>query len=262
MQFFIEPIGYFQAEARYAYDVPRQGAVAGQNRGVIRLNKGQDFQQALEGIEGFQRLWVLFVFDRNCGKWHPKVQPPRHTNGKVGVFASRSPYRPNPIGISCVELERVEGLNIYIRAHDLLDGTPIVDIKPYLPYADAFPDSAAGWTEEEDPLYTVNFTPEAEEELRWLTSHGVSCLADFIADRLCNAPENRQRKRIVTAPDGGKALAYRTWRAAYTCDHATHTVLVSKIYSGYTEEELVAPEDKYHDKSIHREFNDAEKHGM
>ena len=255
MNIQLEPIGFFRSAARFAYDVPRQGSVAGNNSGVIRLEAGRDFATALDGLEGFQRIWVIFLFDRNCGKWHPKVQPPRHTDGKVGVFATRSPYRPNPIGISCVEVERIDGLDIHIRAHDLLDGTPILDIKPYLPYADAFPDSAEGWTRQEDPIYQVDFTPEAEARIRWLTENGVPCIADFIRDRLCNAPENRRRKRIVTAPDGSTALAYRTWRAEYLCSHEQRTVTVTSIYSGYTKSELADAEDKYGDKDIHRRFN-------
>lgn len=255
MNFLFDSIGFFHADARYAYDVPRQGAVAEGNTGIIRLSPDRDFAAALEGLEGFQRIWVLFVFDRNCGRWHPKVQPPRHTDGKVGVFATRSPYRPNPIGISCVELVKIDGLDIHVRAHDLLDGTPVLDVKPYLPYADAFPDSAAGWTEVQEPEYRVEFTPLAAEQLKWLAENGVPCIADFIADRLCNAPENRQRKRIVPGRDGGNALAYRTWRAQYECNHDACVVTVKSLYSGYRVEELAESADKYGDKEIHRAFN-------
>ena len=140
------PIGIFRCDAKYAYDVPRQGILAGENVGRVELAPGMNFEAALDAIEGFSRIWLIFAFDRNEGRWRPKVQPPRHIDHKVGVFATRSPYRPNPIGLSCVELLEVKGRVLVVKGHDLLDGTPILDVKPYLPYADSFPDAAPGWT--------------------------------------------------------------------------------------------------------------------
>lgn len=98
---------------------------------------------AFRDLAGFDRLWLLFVFDRSDG-WKAEVRPPRG-GGRRSVLATRSPHRPNPIGLSAVTLVAVEDAALVVRGIDLLDGTPVLDIKPYVPYADAFPGSAAGW---------------------------------------------------------------------------------------------------------------------
>ena len=171
---------------------------------------------------------------------------------KVGLFASRSPYRPNPIGISVVRLEKVCGLKLYVSGHDLLDGTPILDIKPYLPYADAFPEALLGWTgEEEGMLAEVRFSELAEAQLVWLEAHGVSCIRQFIRSQLEYEPLNGKRHRLVES-SMGTALAYRTWRAWFSVKEGM--VLVDHITSGYRPEELASQEDIYNDKETHRTF--------
>ena len=104
--------------------------------------------EAFHDLVGFERIWLIFQFDRSEG-WKAQVRPPRG-GGKRGVLATRSPHRPNAIGLSAVELVAVEASGLRVRGMDLLDGTPILDIKPYVPYADAFPESAAGWIDEID----------------------------------------------------------------------------------------------------------------
>ncbi len=244
-------IGTFHCQAKYPYDVPRQGILASENTGWIELAAGRDFETALEELAGFSRIWVVFVFDRNGDQWHPKVQPPRHTDHKIGVFATRSPYRPNPIGLSCVELLEVRGRTLFVKGHDLLDGTPILDIKPYLPYADAFPDARAGWTESlEKPQFQVGYSSSAKTQLEWLAERGLQCLADFIQEQLSEDPLNPKRHRLMKNPT---RLAYRTWRALFQVDE--NTVTVTEIQSGYSAAELaVGTEDRYQDKSLHREF--------
>jgi tRNA-Thr(GGU) m(6)t(6)A37 methyltransferase TsaA len=105
----------------------------------------------LRDLEGFERIWLLFAFHLSEG-WAPLVQPPRGPRQKRGVLATRSPHRPNGIGLSSVELVAVEGRTLRLRGVDLLDGTPILDVKPYVPYADAFPQARAGWIDEVDAL--------------------------------------------------------------------------------------------------------------
>lgn len=250
-----EPIGFFRSEAKYAYDVPRQGILAKDNTGEITLLPGRNFETALEGLEGFSRIWVLFVFDRNGDQWHPKVQPPRHLDHKVGVFATRSPYRPNPIGLSCVELLEIRGRTLVVRGHDLLDGTPILDVKPYLPYADSFPEAAAGWTDVPQTALPIAFTKEAEAQIAWLAENGVPCLRDFIVEQLSEEPLNPKRHRLVKI-DGSEELflAYRTWRVRFKTD--SNGVEVMAITSGYSVDELASDDDKYHDKALHRLFKE------
>ena len=251
------PIGLFHSLAKYTYDVPRQGALADANWGRIDLFNGFSFEDALYRLEGFSMIWVLFVFDRNVGRWKPRVLPPRHTTRKVGVFATRSPYRPNPIGLSCVQLVEIKGRSLTVAAHDLLDGTPILDIKPYLPYADAFPNATLGWTADDDmPTYEVAYTPLAEAQVGWLIQNGLPCLKDYISDRLANNPLDGDRNRLVVTPDEEHVLAYRTWRAAFDCDEEAKRLRVTRLFSGYTEAELAAgAEDTYADKDLHRQFN-------
>ncbi|MBQ4481349.1 MAG: tRNA (N6-threonylcarbamoyladenosine(37)-N6)-methyltransferase TrmO [Victivallales bacterium] len=255
----MNPIGIFRCDAQYPYDVPRQGALAEGNMGRIELAEGRGFEEAAADLVGFSRIWLVFVFDRNVGTWHPKVQPPRHTNRKIGVFATRSPYRPNPIGLTCSELIDIKGLTLYIKAHDLLDGTPILDIKPYLPYAYAFPDAQTGWTADAEELYSVEFSDLARAQCDWLAAHGVPCLEQFVQTRLECAPLDGGRNRLVPdpqKPDEVPLLAYRTWRVRFQCDSATRAIRVLEILSGYRAEELSpgAP-DPYADKAAHREFN-------
>ena len=121
-----EPIGTFHCTARYPYDAARQSPIAESNGGCVLLEIGHNHEQALQDLEGFSHIWLIYVFHHNPN-WRPMVQPPRASR-KVGVFASRAPYRPNPIGLSCVELISIQGLCVNVGPHDLLDGTPILDI--------------------------------------------------------------------------------------------------------------------------------------
>lgn len=250
MNFTFNSIGIFHTDAHFAYDVPRQGCLAKDNIGRIDLEPGHDYASAARDLAGIERIWLLFVFDRNINDWHPLVRPPHHTTRKIGVFATRAPYRPNPIGLSCVPLLKVESNRIYVQAHDLLDGTPILDIKPYLPFADAFPDSAAGWIDTAEELYEIVFAPAAETQLKWLEAHGVVRMRSFIETQLAVSPGDRKRHRI-TAPG---VLAYRTWRAAYSIDAAAHRVTISAICSGYSQNDLTDGTDRYQDKILHQEF--------
>lgn len=113
--------------------------------------------EAFSDLAGFERIWLIFQFDRSEG-WKARVKPPRG-GGKRGVLATRSPHRPNAIGLSAVELVAVEADGLRVRGMDLLDGTPILDIKPYVPYADAFPESAAGWIDQIDADQGLHSAP-------------------------------------------------------------------------------------------------------
>ena len=135
------------------FGVPRQSGLA-PTAGRIVFAPEYRNPDALRGLEGFSHLWLVWVFDRSARDgWSPTVRPPRlGGNQRMGVFATRSPFRPNPIGLSCVELSGVEwdtpdGPVLHVRGADLVDGTPILDIKPYLPYCDAKPDASGGFTD-------------------------------------------------------------------------------------------------------------------
>lgn len=247
-----QPIGYCHCLSRYPYDVPRQGILAGDNLATVRLLP--EYAPGLRELEGFSHIWILFWFHHN-ETWHPFIQPPRHLARKVGVFASRSPYRPNPIGLSCVRLLAVRQNEIDIAGHDLLDGTPVLDLKPYLAYADSFPEATPGWTAEDEKQavsYELQFDAQAENDLNWLEENGAGQLRSFARDRLTCEPLNRKRNRLLDLREDGAVLAYRTWRLAF--DVKDNTVTVTSVFSGYSENDLQNPEDKYGDKELHRRF--------
>ena len=147
----IEPVAYYRGPFGSKFGIPRQSSLA-DVRGRIVFTEAYRNREALRGLEGFGRIWLIWGFSANKpakGEWQPTVRPPRlGGNTAMGVWATRSPYRPNPLGLSCVDVEEIDGLEIVIKGADLMDGTPIFDIKPYVPYADAFPDAAGGFAQE------------------------------------------------------------------------------------------------------------------
>ncbi len=149
---FIKPVAYIRNDYKEKFGIPRQSGRAPSVLSEIVFEKEYQNPDALREIEGFSHLWLLFDFSlSHRGEWSATVRPPRlGGNARVGVFASRSPFRPNPIGLSCVRLLRVEkrdkdGLVLMVSGADLLDGTPIFDVKPYLPFADCIDDATGGY---------------------------------------------------------------------------------------------------------------------
>ena len=137
----VQPIGVIRSPWSRKVDAPRQPRAAEGVEGRIELDPS--LAHAVEDLEGFEHVWVLAWMDR-AKSARMKVHPPR-SDRRRGVFATRAPHRPNPIGLSLVRLERVDGETLHLHGADLIDGTPILDIKPYVPYCDAFPDASAGW---------------------------------------------------------------------------------------------------------------------
>ena len=150
----IDPIAYIRTDFSDKFGIPRQSGRVPALQGRIIFEPAYRNPDALRAIDGFSHLWLLFEFSVSHREtWSATVRPPRlGGNTRVGVFASRSPFRPNPIGLSCVKLERIEqtqnGLELIVGGVDLLDGTPIFDIKPYIPYTDCQPQAAAGYTQD------------------------------------------------------------------------------------------------------------------
>ena len=137
------------------FGVPRQSGLVESLQAQIVFEEGFRNADAVRGLEGFSHIWLIWQFSRAVREtWSPTVRPPRlGGNERMGVFATRSPFRPNAIGLSCVKLERIEldsrlGPVLHVSGADLMDGTPIFDIKPYLPYCDSHPEAAGGWTDE------------------------------------------------------------------------------------------------------------------
>ena len=156
------PIAYVESPYAQRLDAPHQptvvaGTESGQaSEAVVRFAPGVP-AAAWADLAGFDRIWLVFVFHRSQG-WTAQVRPPRG-GGKRGVLATRSPHRPNPIGLSAVELVAVEEGCLRVRGVDLLDGTPVLDVKPYVPYADAFPQARAGWIDALDAVQGLHSAP-------------------------------------------------------------------------------------------------------
>lgn len=153
LHFLYRPIAVVHSPYSRRIDAPHQSTVvAGTETGnsaeaTLELHDWLD-ERVFQDLIGFDRLWLIFAFHLSEG-WKSCVRPPRG-GPKRGVLATRSPHRPNSIGLSAVELVKIEGRTLHLRGVDLLDGTPVLDIKPYVPYADAFPGSRAGWIDELD----------------------------------------------------------------------------------------------------------------
>ena len=184
-------------------------------------------------------MWLLFGFDRNEGPWRPKVLPPRSGGSRVGVFATRSPHRPNPIGLSVVTLLAVEGLVLRVRGIDLLDETPVFDIKPYLAYADAIGAASEGWvTKDPEPAWPVILSDLAAEQLAWLEGRGDSPLdlRHEILSRLALGPQPHAYRRIKVLSGGHSRLALKDFRVFFRVEG--RTLVVESIETGYRAHQL------------------------
>jgi tRNA-Thr(GGU) m(6)t(6)A37 methyltransferase TsaA len=164
--FTLAPIGWVRSPYQRRFGTPQQAAAVGSDaEAVLQLDPAVIPPSALADLEGVERIWVLSWLHRG-GTWAPQVMPPRGPRVRRSVFSTRSPDRPNPIGLSAVRLVRVSGCDLHVREIDLLDGTPILDVKPYLAYADAFPDAKAGWIDDvaRDAPQFVRYEPGSKDK--------------------------------------------------------------------------------------------------
>ncbi|MCG2838784.1 tRNA (N6-threonylcarbamoyladenosine(37)-N6)-methyltransferase TrmO [Photobacterium sp. WH77] len=171
MTFQIEPIGVIHSPYKEKFAVPRQPGLVPSARATLVLCGDANTPESIRGIEQFSHLWLLFLFDQNLAAgWRPTVRPPRlGGNDRIGVFASRATFRPNGIGMSAIKLNGVRHekgqVLLDLAGVDLVDGTPVIDIKPYIPYSDSVPDASGGFAAEIPELLPVEFTPAALAQL-------------------------------------------------------------------------------------------------
>jgi tRNA-Thr(GGU) m(6)t(6)A37 methyltransferase TsaA len=159
----VRPIGTLRSCYGQKFGIPRQAGLVPAATAVLELDPAVVTRDALRGLEGFSHVWVIFRFHL-AADVKMTVRPPRLGGARrVGVLATRSPHRPNHLGLSAVALARVDldGLSLELRGGDFLDGTPVYDVKPYLPYADALPDATAAWADPPIPRSNVTFSPVA-----------------------------------------------------------------------------------------------------
>ncbi len=145
----LRPIGLIESCYIDKFGTPRQPGLVNSSRAFLRIHSEFQPQDSLHGLEKFSHLWVVFYFHKNSStsRFHAKVHPPRLEGEKCGVFATRSPHRPNPLGLSLVEIVSVEKDGVWVKGIDMIDGTPLLDIKPYLPYAESLPEARAAWAQ-------------------------------------------------------------------------------------------------------------------
>ena len=220
MTHIIRPIAHMVSDFPEKFGIPRQAGVVRELESVVVFEPEYRDPEALRGIEGFSRLWLIWQFSKSLTEtFSPTVRPPRlGGNVRMGVFATRSPFRPNSLGLSCVELKSVEnrpglGTVLVVRGADLMDGTPIFDIKPYIPYADAHTDALSG------------FAPDAGQTL------GVSISDDLISKvpegkraALRGVLANDPRPRYQKDPDRVYAMDFAGLTVRFTVSDGTLTV--------------------------------------
>ncbi|ANI84424.1 tRNA (N6-threonylcarbamoyladenosine(37)-N6)-methyltransferase TrmO [Kosakonia oryzae] len=193
-------IGVIRSPYKEKFAVPRQPGLVKHGGGELHLLPPYNQPDAVRGLEGFSHLWVLFVFHQTMdGGWRPTVRPPRlGGNARMGVFATRSTFRPNPIGMSLVELNGIrchkDQVILQLGSLDLVDGTPVVDIKPYLPFAEAVPDAQASYAQQAPVAdIPVSFTPDVESQLSGLEKRYPHFKA-FLLEVLAQDPRPAYRK--------------------------------------------------------------------
>jgi tRNA (adenine37-N6)-methyltransferase len=261
----LDPIGFVRSPLATKVEAARQPRAALGAPARIELIPGRHFEHALEDLSDWELIWVVFWFHLNSG-WRPKVLPPRSTTGRKGVFSTRSPHRPNPIGISVVRLDRVEGLILHIRDSDMLDGSPVLDIKPYVAYTDAHPGAGKGWLEDEtqkppgtsttpaDPIlnYAVHFDAKAAEQAAWIESHTGLPLRSRIQSTLELGPAPHPYRRIRPIDVDWMQLAVKEWRVRFNV--VQRDVRVVEIYSGFRASQL-ASNSVDEPLPMHRDFH-------
>ena len=246
-----EAIAFFSTESKELYELPSQGSLR-QLQGSITFPK--EMTHALEDLKDFDYIWVLFDFHLSKG-WKNKVLPPRGDK-KISTFATRSPHRPNSIGLSCIRLLEVKNNILIVEGHDLIDQTPVLDVKPYIPFADAFPNARAGWLEklEDHQHYALNWSELAQEQINWLEANS-QWQIKRLSSEILSAGIRPERDRIRPLDENYFELACKSWRLKFT-KSAEQEITITHIYSGYSDEILSQDADsRWNDMNEHRKFN-------
>ncbi|MHB0995028.1 MAG: tRNA (N6-threonylcarbamoyladenosine(37)-N6)-methyltransferase TrmO [Elusimicrobiales bacterium] len=224
----VQVIGVLESCFKEKFATPRQPHLAPGSTAKLRVDARYSPEHSLAGLAQFSHVWLISWFHLNTNKtFHPKIHPPRLKGGKIGVFASRSPHRPNPLGLSLAKLEKVEGDTLYLSGIDLIHGTPVLDVKPYLPFSDSAPAPSTGWVPDHAfPELEVEISGRALRDLERCGAGGAEALRALISDVLRHDPRNR---RDATQMKEGAELEF------FVCDREVHfsvrggTATVSRV---------------------------------
>ena len=229
----LPPIGFLRTRQQVKFQAGHQPSAATEARNTLELLPHCGYEDALRDLAGFERVWLLWWFHRNEG-WRPLVLPPRGPIQRRGVFATRSPHRPNPLGLTPVPLLGIEGRTLVLGPCDLVDGTPVFDIKPYVPSFDAFPDSRAGWIDEVDaamrepPKFSVSITPAADTQVAWLRAYWGIDFIPRLTELLARDPSPHRTRRIRRRGPHRAEIGCGAWLAEFTVEGTVVAVLSLK----------------------------------
>jgi tRNA-Thr(GGU) m(6)t(6)A37 methyltransferase TsaA len=224
--FTFEAIGWIESCYKDKFGTPRQPGLVAQSVARLKILPQFQPQDSLQGLEGFSHAWVVWVFHQNANtRFHAKVHPPRLGGQTMGVFASRSPHRPNPIGLSLLKIQKIEAPYIYFEGVDLVDGTPILDVKPYLPEVEALSEAQSGWPAQvQTQDIVVNYLNGTEEIINeWAQKKQIDLLKELIENTLKLDPRPQVYKGFEQKGDS----PYRTEHAVRFYDGDVHFKFVS-----------------------------------
>ena len=255
----LEPIGFIRTDSGSGGDATKFQALHqpqendASHRSILELLPDPRYQAALRDLEGFSRIWLLWWFHKN-DTWRPTVMPPRGPQKRRGVFATRSPYRPSPLGLTPVQLLRIEGRRLHLGPCDAIDGTPVFDIRPYIPDYDSFPNERTGWIAEVNaqlalpPSFAVTFTALAEQQAEWLSAQWQIDFRPRLCELLSRDPTPHRTRRIKR-----DRIECGAWRAHF--DVQDHVVTIRALAPGYPTRFLGDPDyDAIPDADAQRAF--------
>lgn len=252
----MQPVGIFKCEKNRSYETASQPYLQKDNQsGYIEINADLNPQQILFGLKDMSHIWVIFSFHEK-DHWRSMVLPPRGIKNKLGVLATRSPHRPNFLGLSLLKIDKIQQNKIYVSQFDILNNSPIFDVKPFHPEADT-PTGILklGWLENLDANeYSVNWSTLATEQLSFLIKNNLTNLKSFCEQQLSFEPTNSKKKRIQKISKSYFELAYKTWRIIFRVSNSAKKVTCIKIHTGYSDLDLLKNENPYGDKELHRLF--------
>lgn len=232
----LHPIGHIRAPKQLKFQARHQPNESDEEHSILELVPDQQYELALQDLAGFERVWLIWWFHRN-NNWRPLVLPPRGTAQRRGVFATRSPYRPNPIGITPVRLLEVKSNHLVLGPCDLIDGTPVLDIKPYVPSFDSYPEAKAGWIDEVDSelaspgKFTVVLSALSEAQAHWLNEQWQIDFVPRLKELLSRDPSPHRTRRIRRRTPEQNVIGCGAWRALFTVKDDTVTILA--LEAGY-----------------------------
>jgi tRNA-Thr(GGU) m(6)t(6)A37 methyltransferase TsaA len=254
----LRPIGFVRTGKSVKFAALHQPDESIEESSVLELLPEENLRCGLQDLEGFTRIWLIWWFHRN-DTWRPLVLPPRGPAHRRGVFATRSPHRPNAIGMTPVKLLGIDGFRLHLGPCDLVDGTPVFDIKPYIPGYDAFPDETSGWLSEAEawaqrkPSYVVEYSEISRMQLDWLKQDWGIDFTHRLEELLSRDPTPHRTRRIRNKGDGEREIGCGAWRARFRV--LENVVWIERIRPGFPLGALIADHaEKIPDAAAQREF--------